>query len=648
MIASIFGFPRRSWLALGLILAAVTQIAVCEDKKSDGQWRYYGGDAGSTKYAPLDQITRDNAGKLQVAWSWDSPDLPLQKENRALGSFAYEATPLMVGGVLYTSTSLSQVAAIDPQTGKTLWVFNPEAYKAGRPTNLGFVHRGVAYWTDGGQERLYLAAHDAFLYAIDAKTGKAVSEFGEGGRVNLAEAIPLAINSRNYTMTSPPVICRNVVICGSSISDGPQNKEGPRGDVQAFDVRTGKPAWTFHVIPQKGEYGNETWDNDSWKYTGNANVWTLMSVDDELGYVYLPFSTPTNDWYGGHRLGNGLFAESLVCVDATNGKRIWHYQTVHHGLWDYDLPAAPVLCDIKSDGKVIKAVAQITKTGFTFVFDRTNGKPVWPIEERPVPPSTVPGERASPTQPFPTKPAPYETQGSTEENLINFTPELHSEAKKILDTYDHGPLFTPPTEKGTLNLPGWAGGGNWWGAAFDPETGLFYIPSISMPISVKLTKPDAARSNLDFIRGGGGFGAPVEGPRGLPLFKPPYGRITAINLNTGDHAWMIPHGDGPRQLASELAGKDVGPLGSGGGGPLLTKTLLFVGQGAGGRGGRARGGANVIRAFDKASGKVLAEVVLPAPPSGTPMTYIAGGKQYIVVATTDGKLVGLSLPGEKS
>jgi len=648
MIASIFVVPRRCWLAAGLILVSLAQIAVCEDKKPSGEWRFYGGDSGSTKYAPLDQINRDNAGKLQIAWSWDSPDLPLQKENRALGSFAYEATPLMVGGVLYTSTSLSQVAAINPQTGKSLWVFNPEAYKAGRPTNLGYVHRGVAYWTDGTQERLYLAAHDAYLYAIDAKTGKVVSEFGEGGRVNLAEAIPLAVNSRNYTMTSPPVICRNVVIVGSSITDGPQNKEGPRGDVQAFDVNTGKPAWIFHVIPQKGEFGNETWENDSWKYTGNANVWTLMSVDDELGYVYLPFSTPTNDWYGGHRHGNGLFAESLVCVDVTNGKRVWHYQTVHHGLWDYDLPAAPVLCDIKVDGKVIKAVAQITKTGFTFVFDRTNGKEVWPIEERPVPPSTVFGEKASPTQPFPTKPAPYETQGSTEENLIDFTPELRSEAKKILDTYDHGPLFTPPTEKGTLNLPGWAGGGNWWGAAFDPDTGLFYIPSMSMPISVKLTKPDAARSNLNFIRGGGAFGSPVEGPKGLPLFKPPYGRITAIDLNTGDHAWMIPHGDGPRQLASEIAGKDVGPLGGGGGGPLLTKTLLFVGQGAAGRGGRARGGANVIRAYDKANGKVVAEVVLPAPPSGTPMTCMAGGKQYIVIATTDGKLVALSLPTDKT
>ena len=614
-----------------------------QQKAPAGDWRYYGGDAGSNKYSSLDQIKAENVGKAKVAWTWDSPDVPLQTANRALGSFAYETTPLAVGGTLYTTTSLAQVAAIDGATGKQLWLFNPESYKAGRPTNLGFVHRGLAYWTDGRQERLYLAAHDAYLYAIDAKSGKTISEFGEGGRVNLAAAIPLAVNARNYTMTSPPVICRDVVIVGSSISDGPQNKEAPRGDVQAFDLRTGKPAWIFHAIPQAGEFGNDTWENDSWKYTGNANVWTLMSTDEELGYVYLPMSTPTNDWYGGHRLGDGLFAECLVCVDATTGKRVWHFQTVHHGVWDYDLPGAPVLCDIKVDGKSIKAVAQITKTGFTFVFDRVTGKSVWPIEERPVPPSKVAGEKLSPTQPFPTKPAPYELQGSTEENVIDFTPELRAEGLAILKTYDYGPLFTPPTEKGTLNLPGWAGGANWWGAAFDPDSGLLCIPSIQMPISVQLIKPDAARSNLNFIRGGGGFGAPVNGPRGLPLFKPPYGRITAIDLNTGDHAWMIPHGDGPREKVSEIAGKDVGPLGSGGGGPLMTKTLLFVGQGGGGRGGRAGGGANVLRAFDKASGKVVAEIAISAPPSGTPMTYLAGGKQYIVLATQDRKLVAIGL-----
>lgn len=631
----------RFLLITGLLVTSIS----AQMKNANGEWRYYGGDSGSTKYSPLDQINKDNVANLKVAWTWDSPDLLLQKENRMLMSFAHEATPLMVGGTLYTSTSLSQVAAIDAQTGETIWVFNPEAHKTGRPTNLGFLHRGVAYWTDGKQERIFIGTGDAYLWAVDAKTGKAVPDFGESGKVNLTKAIPYAQNARNYAVSSPPVVCRDVVMVGSSISDGPATKEMPRGDIQAFDARTGKPAWIFHSVPQAGEYGNDSWENESWKYTGNTNVWTLMSTDEEPGYVYLPFGTPTNDWYGGHRLGNNLFAESLVCLDVKTGKRIWHYQTVRHGLWDYDLPAAPVLCDIKVGGRTIKAVAQITKTGFTFVFDRKTGKPVWPIEDRPVPQSTVAGERASPTQPFPSKPAPYELQGSTEENLIDFTPELRAEAKKILEQYDHGPLFTPPTEKGTVNMPGWAGGGNWWGAAFDPQTGMFYIPSISSPIVVKLVKPDAARSNLNYVRGGAGIGGGLEGPRGLPLFKPPYGRITAINLNTGEHAWMVPHGDGQRKKVSEIAGKDVGPLGAGGGGPLLTKSLLFIGQGSGGRGGRGGGGENMLRAFDKATGKVVAEIALPAVPTGTPMTYLSGGKQYIVVATVDARLVALSLPG---
>lgn len=637
-------FKRFSaFLGCLVLLASVALPAWGKDPVKKGEWRFYGGDQGSTKYSPLDQINRNNAKDLKVAWTWDSPDLKILEQNQKLYTLGYEATPLMVNGVLYISTSLSQVAAINAATGKTIWVCDPKSYETGHPTNLGFLHRGVAYWTDGKAERLFIGTSDAYLVAIDAKTGQVVSDFGEGGKVNLTKAIPLAINARNYAVTSPPVICRDVVIVGSSINDGPLNKEAPRGDIQAFDARTGKPVWSFHTVPQAGEFGNETWENESWKYTGNTNVWTMMSVDDDLGYVYLPTGTPTNDWYGGHRLGNNLFAESLICLEAKTGKRVWHYQTVHHGLWDYDLPAAPVLCDIKVNGKQIKAVAQISKTGFCFIFDRVTGKPVWPIEERPVPQSTIPGERSSPTQPIPTKPAPYEIQGATEDNLINFTPELREEAIKILNQFEHGPLFTPPSEKGTINLPGWGGGANWWGAAFDPETGMLYIPSSTGPIVVKLNKPNPRYSNFQYARTAGGN---PMGPRGLPLFKPPYGRITAINLNTGEHAWQIPHGDGPRQKVNELLGngKDVGPLGAGGGGPLLTKTLLFAGQGVGGRGGSSGGGANVFRAFDKATGKVIAEVNLEGRPHGTPMTYMAGGKQYIVLATYEGQLVALSLP----
>lgn len=637
-------FSRMTAVLAGLLLAGT---AFAQGGAKRGEWRFYGGDSGSTKYSALDQINRANVKDLRVAWTWESPDLKVQEQNRTARAFGFEVTPIMVNGVLYASTALSQVAAIDARTGKTIWVYDPKSYETGRPTNLGFLHRGVAYWTDGNQERIFIGTGDAYLIAIDAKTGKPIADFGDNGRINLAKAIPLASNARNYAVTSPPVVCRNVVVVGASISDGPQFKEAPRGDIQAFDARTGKPLWIFHTVPQQGEIGSETWQNDAWKYSGNTNVWTLMSADEELGYVYLPTGTPTNDWYGGHRLGDDLFAETLLCVEARTGKRVWHFQTVHHGLWDYDLPAAPVLCDITAGGRKIKAVAQVSKSGFCFVFDRATGKPVWPIEERPVAQSRVPGERTSPTQPFPTKPAPFERQGAVEDNLIDFTPELRKEALEILNKYEHGPLFTPPSEKGTVNLPGWGGGANWWGAAFDPETGIIYIPSFTGPIVVKLVKPDPNRSNFDYVRGGAGLAAWLEGPRGLPLFKPPYGRITAISLNTGNHAWQAPTGDGPREQVNKLLGngKDVGPLGAGGGGPLLTRTLLLAGQGAAGRAGSLGGGANLLRAYDKATGKVLAEIQIPGRPDGTPMTYLAGGKQYVVVALAEGRLVGLSLPG---
>lgn len=643
---------RRPWLltlAIGsLALFAPGETRLAGQAAPRGEWRYYGADAGSTKYSPLDQIDAGNVGSLRVAWTWDSPDLTLVEQNRQLRAFGYEVTPIMIGGTLYASTSLSQVAAIDAATGKTLWVHDPKSYLAGRPTNLGFVHRGVAHWSDGRQARIFLGAGDAHLVAIDARTGEPVGEFGGRGRVNLAAAIPNAVNATNYAVSSPPVIYQNVVIVGSSINDFPDRKEAPRGDIQAFDARDGRPLWIFHTVPQAGEFGNETWGDDSWKYTGNTNVWSLMSVDEESGYVYLPIGTPTNDWYGGHRPGDNVFAESLVALDAKDGRRVWHFQAVHHGLWDYDFPAAPVLCDVRVDGRTVKAVAQISKQGFVYVFDRVTGRPVWPIEERSVPPSPVPGEQASATQPFPTKPPPFERQESTADNLIDFTPELREEAITILEQYDHGPLFTPPTTRGTINLPGWAGGANWWGAACDPETGYLYIPSVTAPIVVKLRQGDPARTNFTYLRdvmGAGTSVSNVKGPRGLPLFKPPYARITAVDLTNGAIAWQVPHGEGPREEVSKLAGRDVGPLGSGGGGgPLLTRTLLFVAQGAGGRGGSAGGGAPVLRAFDKATGKVVAEIVLPGQPSGTPMTYLAGDKQFIALTTSDGRLVALSLP----
>lgn len=601
-----------------------------------GEWPTYGGDAGNTKFSALGQIDADNVARVATAWVWESPDDALSAADPRLTTGAFKATPIMAGGVLYIRTSLSQVAAIDPATGAQLWVFDPRSYDAGRPTNLGFNSRGVAYWSDGGEARVFLATGDARLWALDAATGEPVPGFADGGSVDLTEGLPHVTPRSAYSVMSPPLVVGDVVIVGSSISDGPANMTAPPGDVRAFDVVTGAERWTFHTIPRAGEFGNDTWLDGSWQYTGNTNVWSIMSADPELGYVYLPVGTPTNDWYGGHRPGNGLFGESLVAVEAATGRRVWHFQLVHHGLWDYDLPAAPTLLDINVGGRAIRAVAQVTKQGFVYVFDRVTGEPVWPIEERPVPQSTVPGERTSPTQPFPTRPAPFEWQGITSDDLIDFTPELRAEAEAILEDVDHGPLFQPPSERGTLQLPGWYGGADWQGAAVDPSTGILYVPSRTSPIFVRLVPADPERSDFRYVRGSGGSAA---GPRGLPLVKPPYMRLTAIDLNTGDHVWQVPLGDGIRQALIDLGIPDPGPVGGGDfTGPLLTETLLFIGH-TGARDGTEGGPA--LLALDPATGRVTRAIDLPAPATGTPMTYLADGRQFIVVAFTERGRTGL-------
>ena len=624
--------------------------------ESRGEWTHYSGNAASHKYSPLDQINKDTIGKLEIAWRWTSPDNAVIAANPTSRPGPYNDTPLMVKGVLYTVTSLGQIAAINPATGESLWVFDPASWKTGRPGNLGFVHRGVAFWTNGKNDRLLLGTNDAYLISVDAKTGKLDPEFGEGGKVDLMTGVAHAVRSTNYSVSAAPVIVRDVVVVGSSIHDGPTHKEWPRGDINAFDVHTGKKLWTLHSIPQKGEYGNDTWGDDSWTYTGSTNVWTNMSADEELGYVYLPIGTPTNDFYGGHRPGANLFAETLMAIEAKTGKRVWHFQAVHHGIWDYDFPAAPILVDINVDGKPVKAVAQVSKQGFTYVLDRRTGAPVWPIEERPVPQSTVPGERTHPTQPFPTRPPAFERQGVTEADLIDFTPELKAAALEVLKEFDHGPLFTPPTERGTIVNPGWAGGANWQGAAFDPESGTLYVPSMTSPIVVQLIKPPAARSNLLYTRGGTMMPPAIDG---LPLLKPPYGRVTALDLNKGDLKWTAAIGDGPRDhpLLKDL---DLPPLGS----PirnatLVTKSLLFVAMGSGNLGGGRSipvGGRPLsklapepikLRAYDKATGTPLWDVDAPLRPLAAPMTYMHQGKQYLVVAAGAGlnaELVAYALP----
>ncbi|MEM6706993.1 MAG: PQQ-binding-like beta-propeller repeat protein, partial [Acidobacteriota bacterium] len=597
--------PRAAQLLVFLPLCLLTSVAAAQSGAADGDWPSYHGDRGSTQYAPLDQIDASNFSKLKVAWSWTSPDVEVAKGSPRFRTLGYKSTPLKIGDTLFVNTSLGQVAAIDAKTGESKWQFDTDSKAFGRPTNLGFNSRGVGYWTDGKLERIFQPTGDAHLWAIDAKTGKPILDFAEEGRIDLTLGLRREVNRRNYTVMSAPMVIGDVVLVGSSIFDGPTRKLMPPGDIRGFDVRTGKTLWTFQSIPQPGEFGHETWEGGSWEYSGNTNVWTNITADPETGYVYLPFGTPTNDWYGGHRLGDNLFAESIVCLDSKTGERVWHYQLVHHGLWDYDIPAAPTLFDLEIDGKQRKGVAVVTKQGFTYVFDRVTGEPIWPIEERPVPPSDVPGERAAKTQPFPTKPPAFERQGMTEDDLIDFTPELKAEALEIAKKYKMGPIFTPPvvgTEEvqGTIQMPGWAGGANWWGAGLDPETGMLYIPSITSPISVSLTKPDAARSNFDYIRGFGHGGFGLEGPRGLPLVKPPYGRITAVDLKQGTIAWQVPNGDGIRQQIIDAGAPDPGPVGSSSStGPVVTKTLLIVGQGARtSRAGSDDAGKPVLRAFD--------------------------------------------------
>lgn len=632
--------------ALILIMILSATVAHAQYGTNGTSWPTYGGDLGSTKYAPLDQINAENVGELRTVWTWDSVDARIQSENTENPQWAsatyFECTPLYMDGTLYVSTCLGQAAAIDATTGDTIWSYSSEAYRDGRPPNLGYISRGVGYWAEGGDKRIYLATSNSWLVALDAETGKPIPTFGDDGRADLLEGVPRAYRARGYGHPSAPIIVNGIVVVGSSISDGPTVKEAPPGQVKGFDVRTGKLLWTFNTIAQPGEFGAETWEGGSNEYTGGANVWTSISADPELGYVYLPTSTPTNDFYGGHRWGDNLFAESLVCIDVATGKRVWHYQIVHHGLWDYDMPCAPNLMDITVDGRTIEAVAQVTKHGFVFVFDRATGEPVWPIEEREVRESEVPGERNSLTQPFPTKPVPFARQGTFAKDLIDFTPELRQEAMEIFKQYNNGPLFTPPTHRmPTIIMPGYGGGANWPGATFDPETGYLYIPTMNHPSVLAVNQPDPARSNFRYTRSR----AALEGPDRLPLFKPPYAEIVALDMNTGEKSWSaVNGGDGPI-THPRLRNLDLPPLGSNGrAAALATKSLLIVTEGSG-RSGSARGGGPHLRFFNKASGDVVHEYKLPAPATGTPMTYTHNGRQFILVAigSTPAKLVALSL-----
>ncbi len=600
---------------------------------SQVEWPFYGGDPGGMKYSPLADVNANNVTHLRVAWTWKTGEVPLPQFNTRPGMF--ENTPLMIDGVLYLSTPYNKVVALDAETGRQLWSYDPKTYEDGQPPNgTGYVHRGVAAWHDAGKLRIFLNTRYR-LICLDAKSGQLVPSFGKQGVVDLSQGLIWPINKLHYTETSPPVVYKDLVIVGNGVGDRLVYRNDPPGDVRAFDAHTGKQIWSFHTIPQAGEFGNDTWDEDSWKFTGHTNVWAPMSLDERRGLLYLPVSTPSNDFYGGHRPGNNLFADSLVCLDAATGTRKWHYQLVHHGLWDYDMPAPPSLVTLTVDGRKIDAVVQLTKQGFAFVFDRVTGIPVWPIEERPVPASDIAGEHASPTQPFPTKPPAISPQGVTLDDAFDLTPELKTAAQDQLKKYRLGPVFTPPSYQGTVMRPGVIGGANWGGGAFDPATGFLIVKTSNLAHIARVARPDRSTANpraseVDADWTGDLAGTNATFQNDLPLTKPPYGQLTAIDLNRGAIAWSETFGDWPElrhnpALAGVKLPEQLGVAGPPG--VIVTKGgLIFAG-----------GEDLFLHAVDEITGKDLWQGPLPARAYGTPMTYrTRAGHQFIVIATGQG------------
>jgi len=673
MTRSTLSRPRAT-----VVVAAVVSMAVTLSGQSgarNGEWTTYGGDLGNTRYAPLDQITAANFSSLEIAWRFKTDNLGPRPE------FNLQSTPLVVKGVLYsTGGTRRAVVALDAATGEQLWVHSENEGARGAAAPRQFSGRGLAYWTDGKEERILYVTPGYRLVALDAKTGMRVPGFGTGGGVDLKDGLDQVVDpmSGEIGLHATPVVARDVVIVGAAGRSGgvPTGRSNIKGFVRGFDVRTGRRLWIFHTIPEPGEFGNDTWEKDSWAYTGNTGVWAQISVDEELGLVYLPVEVPTGDYFGGPRPGNNLFSESLVAVELQTGKRRWHYQLVHHGIWDMDIPCAPILVDITVDGRRIKAVAQPTKQAFLYVFNRETGEPVWPIVERPVEQGTVPGEWYSPTQPFPTRPPAYDRQGFEMEDLIDFTPELRAEAAQIVSKYKLGPVFTPPVVSriegplATLAMATAGGGTNWPGGSFDPETGMLYVSSNKSVSQLGLVPPrPETKNDLPYVQGnaasgarttgGSGSGAPAgEGGggsalsvRGLPIVKPPYGQISAIDLGRGEIVWQVAHGETPDAIRSHPALQGLriprtGRLGTVG--TLVTKTLVIAGEaGFGPTPSGARGA--MLRAYDKRTGQEVGAVYMPAPQTGSPMTYMLNGRQYLVVAVSgagySGELLAFRLPG---
>jgi quinoprotein glucose dehydrogenase len=660
-------------LILAALLAATQAVPA---QTPVGEWRAYHGDNRNHHYSPLAQIDARNFKTLEVAWRLKTDNFGTRPE------FKLEGTPLMIGGVLFTTAGTRRaVVALDAATGELLWVHGePEGARgAAAPRQLS--GRGVSYWSDGKEQRIFYVTPGFRLVALDARTGVRVPSFGSSGAIDLKTAAvfgtgePIDLVNGEIGLHATPAVSRDVVIVGSAFREGhtPKSHNNTKGIVQAFDARTGRRLWNFNTIPRPGAFGNDTWEEDSWANNGNVGVWNQMAIDDELGLVYLPVETPSSDFYGGHRPGNNLFAESLVAVDLATGKRKWHFQLVHHPIWNMDIASAPILEDITVGGRQIKAVSIMGKQAMVYVFDRVTGEPVWPIEERPVPQSDVPGEKTSRTQPFPVKPPPYDHQGVTPEALIDFTPELRAEALKLLSRYKMGPIFTPPPvskAEGPIASFRSSGGTNWPGGAYDPETQVLYVPSYTSLVPVGLMpSPSKEFSDIRYVlgnavtgvryimgpgenagadataapaAGGEGGGGASPNPQGLPFLKPPYGRITAIDMTKGEFLWQIAHGETPDSVRNHpaLKGLSIPRTGqSGAVGVLVTKTLVIAGEPVMTTlPGRPRGA--MLRAYDKATGQEVGAVSMPAPQSGSPMTYLVNGKQYIVIAVSGGNYSG--------